>query len=203
MFLYFILFRRQSTGGPRPRGLGIRHVRPRVQLRSDLANSVNTTYLLFTGKFSAARNHAETSLKILGKHLPSDHLSLASSKRVLALILEEIAIDSQGEAGEKSLLNKAEDLHLFALNLAKLSFGECNVQTAKHYGNLGRLYQTMERYEKAEKMHLKAIQIKETLLGPEDYEVSLSCPIEPFDLQQCDVRWRCQWAISPPSTTTT
>jgi len=48
------------------------------------------------------------------------------------------------------------------------------VQTAKHYGNLGRLYQTMERYEEAEKMHLKAIQIKETLLGAEDYEVALS-----------------------------
>ena len=101
-------------------------------------------------------------------------MSLASSKRVLALILEEIAIDTHGETGEKSLLHKAEELHLFALNLAKLSFGECNVQTAKHYGNLGRLYQTMERYEKAEKMHLKAIQIKETLLGAEDYEVALS-----------------------------
>merc|ERR1719225_2195192 len=125
-----------------------------------------------SGKFSEARNHAETSLRILGKHLPADHLTLASSKRVLALVLEEIAIDSQGDHGEKSLLNKAEELHLFALNLAKLSFGECNVQTAKHYGNLGRLYQTMERYEKAEKMHLKAIQIKETLLGAEDYEVS-------------------------------
>lgn len=34
--------------------------------------------------------------------------------------------------------------------------------------------QTMERYEEAEKMHLKAIQIKETLLGAEDYEVALS-----------------------------
>ena len=99
-----------------------------------------------TGRFSDARNHAETSLRILGKHLPVDHLLLASSKRVLALILEEIAIDSHGQTGEKSLLNKAEDLHLFALNLAKLSFGECNVQTAKHYGNLGRLYQTMEKY---------------------------------------------------------
>lgn len=127
-----------------------------------------------SGKFSEARNHAETSLRILGKHLPADHLTLASSKRVLALVLEEIAIDSQGDQGERSLLNKAEELHLFALNLAKLSFGECNVQTAKHYGNLGRLYQTMERYEKAERMHLKAIQIKETLLGAEDYEVALS-----------------------------
>ena len=76
-----------------------------------------------SGKFSEARNHAETSLRILGKHLPADHLTLASSKRVLALVLEEIAIDSQGDTGEKSLLNKAEELHLFALNLAKLSFG--------------------------------------------------------------------------------
>jgi len=127
-----------------------------------------------SGKFNGARRHAEKSLAIMGKHLPADHLFLASSKRVLALILEEIAIDNQGQKVEKTLLAKAEELHLFALNLAKLSFGECNVQTAKHYGNLGRLYQTMERYETAEKMHLKAIQIKETLLGPDDYEVALS-----------------------------
>ena len=30
------------------------------------------------------------------------------------------------------------------------------------------------RYPEAEKMHLKAIQIKESLLGSEDYEVALS-----------------------------
>ena len=34
--------------------------------------------------------------------------------------------------------------------------------------------QTMQRYPEAEKMHLKAIQIKESLLGTEDYEVALS-----------------------------
>merc|ERR1719445_2564185 len=127
-----------------------------------------------TGKFDEARKHAHSSLQILSRHLPKDHLFLASSKRVLALILEEIAIDSQGNAVENTLLIKSEDLHLFALNLAKLNFGECNVQTAKHYGNLGRLYQTMERFKEAEKMHLKAIQIKENLLGPDDYEVALS-----------------------------
>ena len=76
----------------------------------------------------------------MGKHLPPDHLFLASSKRVLALILEEIAIDNSHNQDE-SLLVKSEELHLFALNLARLNFGECNVQTAKHYGNLGRLYQ--------------------------------------------------------------
>lgn len=48
------------------------------------------------------------------------------------------------------------------------------MQTAKHYGNLGRLYQTMRRYDEAEKMHLKAIEIKESLLGFDDYEVALS-----------------------------
>jgi len=127
-----------------------------------------------SGKFGDARRHAEKSMEIMMKHLPKDHLFLASSKRVLALILEEIAIDSQGNAVENTLLIKSEDLHLFALNLAKLNFGECNVQTAKHYGNLGRLYQTMERFHEAEKMHLKAIQIKENLLGPDDYEVALS-----------------------------
>ena len=47
----------------------------------------------------------------------------------------------QGQTAEKSLLSEAESLHLFALQLATSSFGECNVQTAKHYGNLGRLYQ--------------------------------------------------------------
>merc|ERR1711962_1032711 len=67
-----------------------------------------------------------------------------------------------------------EELHIFALELAIHSFGEKNVQTAKHYGNLGRLYQTMQRYDEAEKMHLKAIEIKESLLGFDDYEVALS-----------------------------
>ncbi|EEC17473.1 amyloid binding protein, putative, partial [Ixodes scapularis] len=57
---------------------------------------------------------------------------------------------------------------------SKRAFGEMNVQTAKHYGNLGRLYQSMRRFKEAEEMHLKAIDIKERLLGPEDYEVALS-----------------------------
>lgn len=127
-----------------------------------------------TGRFGDARKHARASLAILSRHLPKNHLLLASSKRVLALIMEEIAIDNQDRSAEKKMLTQAEELHLFALELAINSFGESNVQTAKHYGNLGRLYQTMQRYQEAEKMHLKAIEIKESLLGLEDYEVALS-----------------------------
>ena len=38
--------------------------------------------------------------------------------------------------------------------------GEDNIQTARHYGNLGRLYQSMKMYKSAEKMHRRAIRIK-------------------------------------------
>ena len=48
---------------------------------------------------------------------------------------------------EKVLLQEAECLHLQSLMLAKRAFGEDNVQTAKHYGNLGRLYQSMKLYD--------------------------------------------------------
>ena len=42
---------------------------------------------------------------------------------------------------EESLLSEAESLHLSALQLATSSLGECNLQTADHYGCLGSLYQ--------------------------------------------------------------
>ena len=57
---------------------------------------------------------------------------------------------------------------------ARLSFGDGNMQTAKQYGNLGRLYQTTKMFKRSEQMHLKAIKLKESLLGKEDYEVGLS-----------------------------
>ena len=38
----------------------------------------------------------------------------------------------------------------------------------------GRLYQSMDRKMEAEKMHLKAISIKESLLGEQDSEVAVS-----------------------------
>lgn len=82
------------------------------------------------------------------KLLPANHLMLASAKRVKALILEEIAIDNAPTPlSEQNLLFRSECLHLSALQLAKTAFGERNVQTAKHYGNLGRLYQSMRRFQ--------------------------------------------------------
>lgn len=128
-----------------------------------------------TGKFEQACDHAVKAINIMEKLLPTEHLMLASVKRVKALILEEIALDTRPSAlSDQDLLLQSETLHLSALHLAKTAFGERNVQTAKHYGNLGRLYQSMRKFKEAEAMHLKAISIKEELLGSEDYEVGLS-----------------------------
>jgi len=65
----------------------------------------------------------------------------------VALILEEIAIDSHHADTETRLLDEARELHLSSLLLAMRAFGENNVQTAKHYGNLGRLYQSMHKFD--------------------------------------------------------
>jgi len=92
--------------------------------------------------------HAGMAIDIMEKLLPPNHLMLASAKRVKALILEEIAIDNASTPlSEHDLLRKSEGLHLSALQLAKTAFGERNVQTAKHYGNLGRLYQSMRKFQ--------------------------------------------------------
>ncbi|XP_046840274.1 amyloid protein-binding protein 2-like [Xenia sp. Carnegie-2017] len=124
-----------------------------------------------TGDFDRARCHAQMAINIFLKLLPPDHLHLASANRVKALILEEIAIDLDLE---KEKLNEALKLHLSSLFLARRAFGEDNVQIAKHFGNLGRLYQSMKRFREAEQMHMRAIDIKERLLGAQDFEVALS-----------------------------
>uniref|UniRef100_A0A665WR69 Amyloid beta precursor protein (cytoplasmic tail) binding protein 2 n=1 Tax=Echeneis naucrates TaxID=173247 RepID=A0A665WR69_ECHNA len=114
-----------------------------------------------SGKFDNALFHAERAIDIITHILPEDHLLLASSKRVKALILEEIAIDCHNKETEERLLQEAHDLHLSSLQLAKKAFGEFNVQTAKHYGNLGRLYQSMRKfkYDDAERLYLRSIAI--------------------------------------------
>lgn len=76
-----------------------------------------------------------------------EHSNVGFSLLYSALILEEIAIDCHNKETEQRLLQEAHDLHLSSLQLAKKAFGEFNVQTAKHYGNLGRLYQSMRKFK--------------------------------------------------------
>lgn len=129
------------------------------------------------GHFNMARFYVEKAIEIMSELAPSNQIMLASAKRVKALILEEIALDNMVSPNARDyngLLKESEELHQSALQLSLDAFGEINVQTAKHYGNLGRLYQSMNKYEDAEEMHQRAIKIKRDLLGEYDYEVGLS-----------------------------
>ncbi|KAI6650251.1 hypothetical protein LOD99_5930 [Oopsacas minuta] len=139
----------------------------------DLAYSLYVKNYL-EGFFSTALKHAELSISTFLESLGDDHLITASARRVKALIQEEIAIDSKDDSNRRKLLNDALSLHLGSLKLTVMAFGEDSVPTAKHYGNLGRLYQSLKEFQKAEKYHKDAIRIKEKHLGPDDYEVGLS-----------------------------
>ncbi|XP_042896213.1 amyloid protein-binding protein 2 isoform X1 [Parasteatoda tepidariorum] len=127
-----------------------------------------------TGNFKDAKEHIEKACTIKESLLSEDHFLLPSAKRITALIFEEIANDSHDYETQHRLFQRAEELHLSALRVTKNYLGEMNVLAAKHYGNLGRLYQSMKKYGAAEEMLLKAITIKSTLLGGNDYEVAIS-----------------------------
>ncbi|CRL04397.1 CLUMA_CG017483, isoform A [Clunio marinus] len=145
-------------------------------IHEDLAYALYV-YEYSRGHFNMARFYVEKAIQIMSELAPSNEIMLASAKRVKALILEEIALDNMVTPNArdfKGLLKESEDLHQSALQLSLDAFGEINVQTAKHYGNLGRLYQSMTKYEDAEDMHQRAIKIKRDLLGDYDYEVGLS-----------------------------
>lgn len=143
-------------------------------VHEDLAYALYV-YEYSSGRFTLAKTEIQHAIDIMNKLVPRNNLMLASAKRVKALILEEIALDNPPESNEATqLLNESETLHQSALELSLDAFGEINVLTAKHYGNLGRLYQSMHKYDRAEEMHQRAIKIKTYLLGAFDYEVGLS-----------------------------
>ena len=95
--------------------------------------------------FSRTKLHVEKNTANVNQYLafPSYFFMFLQT----ALILEEIAIDSFDDAAEARLLEEALLLHEDSLALSRVAFGEHNVQTAKHYGNLGRLYQTLQQWE--------------------------------------------------------
>ncbi|XP_018650079.1 putative amyloid binding protein [Schistosoma mansoni] len=127
-----------------------------------------------SGDFAYALNCAEIAGLMLRRLNYGVCMQAASANRVKALIIEEIAIDDNDPSRTRSDLKLARDLHMESLELCERTYGLWNIQTAKHFGNLGRLYQSMQNNKEAEIMHLRAIEIKERLLGPTDFEVGLS-----------------------------
>ncbi|CAL8070254.1 unnamed protein product [Calicophoron daubneyi] len=127
-----------------------------------------------SGDFTYALNCAEMAGLMLRRLNHEVCTQAASANRVRALIIEEIAIDDSDATRTNKYLNFAKALHTESLDLCERTFGLWNIQTAKHFGNLGRLYQSMQDNKEAERMHRKAIMIKERLLGSSDFEVGLS-----------------------------
>lgn len=133
-----------------------------------------------SSKFDRARYYVDAAISVMTEIASSNAIMLSSAKRVKALILEEVAVTHIrnlriGDIRDfMGLLKESEELHRSALHLSLDAFGELNVQTAKHYGNLGRLYQSMKRFKDAEEMHKRAINIKRKILGECDFEVALS-----------------------------
>ena len=97
-----------------------------------------------------------------------------------ALILEEIGIDCNNKDEERKMFEEALSLHLSTLEQARQAFGEENVQTAKHYGNLGRLFQSMKRYE---------VRVGVSLfLSPQGSQFSVN-PLKSGDFAFLEVLW--------------
>ncbi|VDD94871.1 unnamed protein product, partial [Enterobius vermicularis] len=129
-----------------------------------------------TGNFSQASVYAEKAVYLNKMHLPSNHVLIATSRRmkVTALIMEEQALNEVDESKKSAMLEEALQLHTDALQYYQKRFGDENIFTAKNYGNIGRLYQSLREFKKSEEMHLKAIEIKKRVVGEEDYETALS-----------------------------
>lgn len=70
-----------------------------LKLASSLEDLAYATYVMEynSGNFRKAKHQAERALSILGQLLPSNHLLLSSAQRVLALIIEEIAIEKSNQ----------------------------------------------------------------------------------------------------------
>ncbi|KJE89488.1 hypothetical protein CAOG_00949 [Capsaspora owczarzaki ATCC 30864] len=129
------------------------------------------------GAFASAEQHVSRSLAIRKLMLPTDHVLQAFAQRVLGLIKEEMGIDvsDEFEPGRRQLLlDESKQLQTAGLGSCLEVFGEESLITAKYYGNLGRLFQTLKQPADSEIMHLQAIAIKERVMGVNDFEVALS-----------------------------
>lgn len=143
-----------------------------------------------TGNFEKAREHATEAITVLKKLVPSDSMLLCPAFRAKALILEEIALDSDSAETKMQLLTEAESLHLASLQISKKTVGEKCIITSNHYGNLGRLYQSMNKVKEAEKMLLMSVKIYEEILGTENSDLSTKlgylASLYTYDMHQYD-----------------
>ena len=90
-----------------------------------------------SGKFGEAKKFVQRSRAILERLLPDDHLLISSSKRVEALVIEEIALikfeeNQQAKEEKEKLLRDAHRLQEDSLRIAIKTFGHESLVSLLH-----------------------------------------------------------------------
>eukprot|EP01135_Chromosphaera_perkinsii_P000890 Nk52_evm53s152 gene=Nk52_evmTU53s152 len=128
-----------------------------------------------SGHFEEANVYANKSIAIYMRILGHFNVKIAHAFRIAALIIEECAIDLEPMDNRKSwMLENSLKLHEQSLSICTHILGNTNISTAKAYGNLGRLYQTLGQNEMAEANHKKCINLKRQIIGNTDSEIAVS-----------------------------
>lgn len=153
------------------------------------------------GNFYEAIEHCADSYSMRREFVKKDdHMLVGRTLRILALIFEEIFVDTKYDSYEfdqyvscvnknfdytwhcknKKLLDRTTTLnwcaktHLKYLNLSLKVFGQEHYWTGKCYSNLGRVHQTMRLPMRAIHFHEEAIKIYKKLFGNNDHKTACS-----------------------------
>ncbi|XP_025191948.1 uncharacterized protein LOC112592163 [Melanaphis sacchari] len=131
------------------------------QIRSILKTlGISSNHLLFMYTLQLQSLITKKTLSFMINLVPNYHFTftLGFNKEVL----------------KKKILKKFHVLHLRVLSLTIDVVGLKSMLTAKSYSILGDIYKTQKKYKKSEKMYLKAIEIKKSILDENNAEIALS-----------------------------
>jgi CHAT domain-containing protein/tetratricopeptide (TPR) repeat protein len=113
------------------------------------------------GKYDDARLLAEQALSIREKVLGPDHIEVARSLNLIAIIY-----DDQNDYA------KAEPLNVRALSIREKTLGPDHPDVARSLFNLAWIYKVRQEFAKAESTYLRVLAIQEKALGPNHSEVA-------------------------------
>ena len=113
------------------------------------------------GKYDEAISPVERAIAIREKVLGADHVKVAESLNLLAIIYDD-----------KHEYAKAEPLNVRALTIREKTLGPDHPDVARSLFNLAWLYKVKQEFAKAEATYQRVLAIQEKALGPDHTEVA-------------------------------
>ena len=113
------------------------------------------------GKYDDARALADQALAIRERVLGPDHIEVAQSLNLLAIIYDD-----------KSDYTKAEPLNVRALSIREKTLGVDHPDVAQSLFNLAWIYKVRQEFVRAETTYLRVLSIQENALGPNHSQVA-------------------------------